>query len=94
MSKTLNLALSIFSLFFIAGLVSVLYFKVEMANPFLRGVIELVTIPTILMTIALFIFNVNKWSREKWSMKKSTFYAVIILGLSMITMITATIFNI
>ena len=93
MTKSTNLALSIFSFVFIAALVSISYLKYEISNQVLRGILELVTIPIILMTIVLLVTNVMKWSKEKWSFKTSTCYSLIALILSITTMIIATITN-
>jgi len=94
MTKTLNLMLSIVSLVFIIVLVSISHIKYDVAHSFLGAVLELLTIPIIIMTIALLVVNVIKWSKEKWSFKNSTFYALIALVLSVGIMIIATIYNI
>jgi len=94
MTKSLNLALSIFSLVCVTMLVSISHIKYDMAHSFLGAILEIVTIPVIVMTIALLVFNVIKWSKEKWSFKNSTFYALIALVLSVGIMIIATIYNI
>ena len=92
MSKSLNLSLSIFSLIFIIMLVSISNLKYDIAHHFLGAILEITTIPVVLMTIILFVMNLIEWSKEKWSIKKSTFYALIALTLSIVTMIIATIY--
>jgi len=94
MTKTLNLMLSIVSLVFIIVLVSISHIKYDVAHSFLGAVLELLTIPIIIMTIALLVVNVIKWSKEKWSFKTSTFYALSALILSVGIMIIATMYNI
>jgi len=94
MTKSLNLSLSLFSLLFITGLVTISYYRYVIENDFLNGLLELVTIPVIFMTIILFVVNAIKWSREKWSVMKSAFPALIILALSLGIMVFSTIYNI
>jgi len=92
MSKSLNLSLSIFSLIFIIMLVSISNLKYDIAHHFLGVILEITTIPVVLMTIILLVMNLIQWSKEKWSIKRSPFYALIALTLSIATMIIATIY--
>ncbi len=93
MNKSINLALSIFSLIYIIMLVSISNSKYDIAHSFFGAILEIMTIPVILMTITLLVINMIKWSKEKWSIKKHTFYALIALTLSIAIMIIATIFQ-
>ena len=91
MKKSLNLSLSIFSLLYIIMLVSISDSKYDIAHSFLGAILEIMTIPVILMTIILLVINLIKWSKEKWIIKSSTFYALIALSLSIATITIATI---
>ena len=72
-------------------LVSISYSKYDIAHHFLGAILEVVTIPVIIMTIALLVINAIKWSKEQWSINRPTFYALVALTLSITTMTIATI---
>ena len=72
-------------------LVSTSYSEYDIAHHFLGAILEIMTIPVIIMTIALLVINVIKWSKEQWSINRPTFYALIALTLSITTMTIATI---
>jgi len=91
MTKSLNLTLSIFSLIFTSMLVFASHLEYDIAHNFIGVILEMVTIPIILMTIALLVYNAIKWTKEKWSIKNSSFYALIVLVMSVGIMVMATI---
>ncbi len=79
---------------FFTGLVSVSFFKLKVENHFLQGILELITIPFIIITVALFVVNLRKWLKEKTGFEGLTFYTLIFLTFSIFIMLTATIFNV
>ena len=70
-------------------LVSISDSKYDIAHSFPGVLLEIMTIPVILMTVILFVINLIKWSKEKWIIKSFTFYALIALSLSIATMTIA-----
>ena len=67
------------------------HLEYDIAHNFIGVILEMVTIPIILMTIALLVYNAIKWTKEKWSIKNSSFYALIVLVMSVGIMVMATI---
>ena len=91
MTKSLNLIASIFSLVFTIMLVFLSHSNYDIAHNIVGFFLEIVTIPIVLMTIGLLVINVIRWSKEKWTFKNSTFYALIALILSVAIMIISTL---
>jgi len=91
MTKSLNLIASIFSLIFIIILVLLSHTNYDIAHNLVGFFLEILTIPIILMTITLLVINVIRWSKEKWSFRNFTFYALIALVLSVVTMVISAI---
>lgn len=63
-------------------------------NPFLRGLLELITLPYILLTIAILVISIIEWGKEKWLIQSGYLFSFIISLITISLMIVATILDV
>jgi hypothetical protein len=93
MKKDFNLILSSASLTYFASLIYISYKKI-VPNDVLEAVFEFSTIPFILLVIVLVVLSLKGWSAEKWEVKSKSFISLLILTLTVVLILLATVYNI
>ena len=59
-----------------------------------RAILELVTIPFIVLTVVMLFINMKKWFSEKMKLRSASFLSSLILIITIVLMTVATIYNI
>jgi hypothetical protein len=93
MTNSLNLFLSLFCLFYITLLLALSFFRINIGQTFFRGVLEFLTIPVIVMTLVLWVYNFFRCRKEQWAGKNISFYLFLGLTAGVLAMIFATIYD-
>lgn len=92
-SKNTILAISIAIFVYFAGLISISHFHIQ-TGVFWGAVVNLFTIPLILLTFGIGIYTCRQWIQEKWRIASASFGAFSFAVLTITLMILATIYNI
>lgn len=93
MKKNLILFLSVISFFYFAGLV-IISFNNILLHDVLEAIFETVTIPLMILVVALVVISFQGWSKDKWAVKSNSFPSVLILTATIALMLFATVFNV
>lgn len=87
-----NLILSIATFLYFLILIIFSYNHIIL-NKILQGTLELLTIPFLILIIALFFTNIYSLNKMKWLIQNNYFYSLVINVLTISMLILATIFN-
>lgn len=93
MKKDFNLILSSASLIYFASLIYISYKKI-MLNDVLEAVFEYSTIPFILLVLALVVLSFKAWKTDQWATNTKSFLSVLILSVTVVLILLATVFNV
>jgi len=92
-NNILNLISSLVILFYFTSLIIISYYKYSI-NTIGSIVLEITTIPLLILTLVLYFYNFKKWYKENWKLISHPFLSIFILTLAILVMIFATIYNI
>jgi drug/metabolite transporter (DMT)-like permease len=93
MKKKIIPTLSCICLIYFSLLIFISY-KQIFPNNFFRALLELFTIPFLILLIVLLGISFKKLHSEKWSIKSKYFFSILILLATLALLIVATILNI
>ena len=71
-----------------------LSFNNIVVSDLLVGILELITIPFIILVLLMCFLSVKKWYLENFDLKSTNFYSIIILAITLLLLIISTIVNI
>ena len=93
MKKNSQTLICIGILIYFSVLVLISYANINI-NTIIEAILELMTIPMILLTIVLLFMNTKRWIDDKFSIKSNSVLPILFLFFSIIIMIFASIFNV
>ena len=91
-NPSVNIIVSGFLLLFFTTLVALSYFKVDTSG--IAIIVELITIPLLLIALTLLVYNFIYWNKENWTFSSSHVVPTISLVVCALILILATVFNI
>ncbi len=71
-----------------------LSFNTIVVSDLLVGILELITIPFIILVLLICFLSVKKWYLDNFDLKSTNFYSIIILAITLLLLIISTIVNI
>lgn len=71
-----------------------LSFNTIVVSDLLVGILELITIPFIILVSLMCFLSVKKWYLENFDLKSTNFYSIIILAITLLLIVISTIANI
>jgi positive regulator of sigma E activity len=71
-----------------------LSFNTIVVSDLLVGILELITIPFIILVFFMSFLSVKKWYLENFDLKSTNFYSILILAITLLLVIISTIANI
>ncbi len=71
-----------------------LSFNSIVVNDLLVGILELMTIPFVILVFFMSFLSVKKWYLENFDLKSTNFYSILILVITLLLVIISTIANI
>ena len=93
MKKNSQTLICIGILIYFSMLVLISYANIKI-NTLIGVILELMTIPMILLTVFLLYMNTKRWIDDKFSIKSNSVLPILFLFFSISIMIFASIFNI
>lgn len=93
MKKNLVLLLSFISFIYFSALIFISFNNI-LLNDVLEALFETITIPLMILVVALVIISVQAWHKDKWAVNSNSFLSVLILTVTVALMLLATIFNV
>ena len=93
MKKNSQTLICIGILIYFSMLVLISYANIKI-NTIIEAILELMTIPMILLTVFLLFINTKRWMEDKFSIKSNSVLPIVLLFFSISIMIFATILNI
>lgn len=91
-NPSVNIIVSDFLLLFFTTLVALSYFKIDTSG--ITILLELITIPLLLIALTVLVYNFISWNKENWSLSSSHVIPTISLVVCASLLILATVFNI
>lgn len=91
-SKSNNILISIFLLLYFIALISFSYFNINTNG--LNVILELITIPLLLLLLGMLIYNIVYWNKDKFKLNSSHILPIIIIVTCFLILILSTIYNI
>lgn len=92
MKKNIIFISSIALLLYFALLIKISICQIHL-NTFIEAVFELITIPSIILLVALLFVNLKGWHYEKWKIASKTFFSFFLNILSIALLVIATIYD-
>jgi asparagine N-glycosylation enzyme membrane subunit Stt3 len=71
-----------------------LSFNTIVVSDLLVGILELITIPFVILVFFMSFLSVKKWYLENFDLKSTNFYSILILVITLLFVIISTIANI
>jgi asparagine N-glycosylation enzyme membrane subunit Stt3 len=71
-----------------------LSFNTIVVSDLLVGILELITIPFVILVFFMSFLSVKKWYLENFDLKSTNFYSILILVITLLLVIISTIANI
>ncbi|MEY2670361.1 MAG: hypothetical protein RLZZ577_677 [Bacteroidota bacterium] len=71
-----------------------LSFNTIVVSDLLVGILELITIPFVILVFFMNFLSVKKWYLENFDLKSTNFYSILILAITLLLVIISTIANI
>jgi hypothetical protein len=71
-----------------------LSFNTIFVSDLLVGILELITIPFVILVFFMSFLSVKKWYLENFDLKSTNFYSILILAITLLLVIISTIANI
>mgnify|MGYP000036926066 FL=1 len=71
-----------------------LSFNTIVVSDLLVGILELITIPFVILVFFMSFLSVKKWYLENFDLKSTNFYSILILAITLLLVIISTIANI
>ena len=71
-----------------------LSFNSIVVNDLLVGILELMTIPFVILVFFMSFLSVKKWYLENFDLKSTNFYSILILAITLLLVIISTVLNI
>lgn len=71
-----------------------LSFNTIVVSDLLVGILELMTIPFVILVFFMSFLSVKKWYLENFDLKSTNFYSILILAITLLLVIISTIANI
>lgn len=71
-----------------------LSFNTIVVSDLLVGILELITIPFVILVFFMSFLSVKKWYLENFDLKSTNFYLILILAITLLLVIISTIANI
>ncbi len=71
-----------------------LSFNTIVVNDLLIGILELITIPFVILLLFMFFLSVKKWYLDKFQLKSTNYFSIIILTITLLLLIISTKANI
>jgi hypothetical protein len=71
-----------------------LSFNTIVVSDLLVGILELITIPIVILVFFMCFLSVKKWYLENFDLKSTNFYSILILAITLLLVIISTIANI
>ena len=93
MKKNSQTLICIGILIYFSVLVFISYANIKI-NTLIQAILELITIPMILLTIVLLFMNTKRWIDDKFSIKSNSVLPILFLFFSISFIIFSSIFNI
>ncbi len=93
MKYNIKLILSAVCLLYFTTLIYSSYNKLVFDN-FFEAIFELITIPIIILTLIIYIIAIKDWFNKKFEIRSANFLTIIILTITIVMLVFATIFNI
>jgi len=91
-NSSVNIIVSGFLLLFFTTLAVLSYFKVDTSG--INILLELITIPLLLIALTLLVYNFIYWNKENWRLSSSHVVPTTSLVACALILILATIFNV
>lgn len=93
MKKDFNLILSSISLIYFASLIYI-SMKQILLNDILEAVFEFSTIPFIALVAVLAFLSIKSWRSENWEISSKSFFSVLIITITLVLIVVASVFNV
>jgi hypothetical protein len=93
MKYNIKLILSAICLLYFTTLIYSSYNKLVFDN-FFGAIFELITIPIIILTLIIYIIAIKDWFNKKFEIKSANFLTIIILTITIVMLVFASIYNI
>jgi positive regulator of sigma E activity len=71
-----------------------LSFNTIVVSDLLVGILELITIPFVILVFFMSFLSVKKWYLENFDLKSTNFYSILILSITLLLVIISTVANI
>jgi hypothetical protein len=68
-----------------------LSFNTIVVSDLLVGILELITIPFVILVFFMSFLSVKKWYLENFDLKSTNFYSILILAITLLLVIISTI---
>lgn len=93
MKKDFNLILSSISLIYFASLIYI-SMKQILLSDFMGAVFEFSTIPFVALVAILAVLSVKNWRLDNWETSSKSFYSVLIITVTIVLIVLASVFNV
>ena len=70
-----------------------LSFNTIVVSDLLVGILELITIPFVILVFFMSFLSVKKWYLENFDLKSTNFYSILILAITLLLVIISTVLN-
>jgi len=70
-----------------------LSFNSIVVNDLLVGILELMTIPFVILVFFMSFLSVKKWYLENFDLKSTNFYSILVLAITLLLVIISTVLN-